>query len=366
MSASLRVGIVGAPRGSSFIRAFRTIRQTEVVALCDVNETTLNRIGDAHEIDRRFTSYDDLLDWGVDIVVIATPMRFHAPQSIAALNAGVHVLSEVTAAMTIGECHQLRDAALASGAHYMMAENYCYMKANVLVRSLAHEGMFGELYFAEGEYVHDVKFLHHDAQGNPTWRYVDQVGKNGCTYGTHSLGPVLQWLQERVVTVSCVGSGIHTDPEHAIDDTVLMNCKTESGALVKIRLDMMSNRPHGMNYYALQGTKGCYEAPRGFGDSHKIWLADRCDKVEWRSLWDFEEEFMPDMWRNPPEEALQAGHGGGDYFEVRDFVDAIVKDEPPPISIWDALDFTLPGLVSEDSIAYGGVPLPVPDLRRGS
>lgn len=364
MNLPLRVGIAGAPRGSSFVRAFTTIAETEVVALCDINEATLNRVGDSLAIANRFTDYAQMLDYGVDIVVVATPMRHHAEQSIEALKRGVHVLSEVTAAMTVTECVQLRDAAVRSSARYMMAENYCYMKSNVLVKSLVERGFFGDIYFAEGEYVHDVKFLHHTADGQPTWRYTDQVGKNGCTYGTHSLGPVLQWFKERVVTVSCVGSGRHTDPEHLIDDTVLMNCKTESGALIKIRLDMMSNRPHAMTYYSLQGTKGCYEAPRGFGDQHKIWLADLQDKIEWRLLWDYEEEFMPDIWRNPPEEALKAGHGGGDYFEVREFVDAILQDREPPVGIWDALNFTLPGIISEDSIAYGGVPLKVPDLRQ--
>lgn len=364
MNLPLRVGIVGAPRGSSFARVFSTFPETQVVALCDINEATLNRIGDSLSIPNRFTDYEKMLDFGVDIVVIATPMHLHAPQSIEALKRGVHVLSEVTAAMSVGECVQLRDAVLRSSARYMMAENYCYMKSNVLVKSLVEHGLFGDIYFAEGEYIHDVKSLHHTPDGKPTWRYYDQVGRNGCTYGTHSLGPVLQWFRERVVTVSCMGSGRHTDPEHLIDDTVLMNCKTESGALIKIRLDMMSNRPHNMAYYSLQGTKGCYEAPRGFGDQHKIWLADLHDRVEWHSLGELEAEFLPDMWRNPPEEALRAGHGGGDYFEVRDFLDAILQEKDPPISIWEALDFTLPGIISEDSIAYGGIPMKVPDLRQ--
>jgi predicted dehydrogenase len=127
---------------------------------------------------------------------------------------------------------------------------------------------------------------------------------------------------------------------------------------------MLSDRPHNLAYYSLQGTKGCYEAPRGFGDNHKIWLADYSDGTEWRSLWDFEEEFMPDIWRNPPEEALRAGHGGGDYFEVRGFVDSIINDTKPPIDVYEALDMTVPGLVSEASINQGGMPLPVPDFRE--
>ena len=70
------------------------------------------------------------------------------------------------------------------------------------------------------------------------------------------------------------------------------------------------------------------------------------------------------MWRNPPEEALRAGHGGGDYFEVREFVDSIIDGTKPPIDVYETLDMTVPGLVSEASINQGGIPLPVPDFRE--
>ena len=364
MSDRLRVGIVGASRGVSFARAFRAFPETDVVAVCDVDPRALHDNAEAHGIENRFAAYEQMLDSDIDVVVVATPMHLHVRHSMAALDRGIHVLSEVTAATTLDECRWLRDAALRSSARYMMAENYCYMKPNVLVGSLVERGLFGEVYFAEGEYVHEIRPLHHGADGSPTWRYYDQVGKNGCTYGTHSLGPVLQWIGERVVTVSCLGTGVHTDPEHVMEDTVLMNCKTESGALVKIRVDMLSNRPAGAHYYSIQGTRGCYEAPRAPGEMHKIWLADLCDGLDWRSLWDFEDEFMPDDWRRPSEEALRAGHGGSDFFVARAFVDAVVRGVDPPIDVWRALDFTVPGLVSEQSIAQGGAPLPVPDFRR--
>jgi predicted dehydrogenase len=363
MDLPLRVGIVGAPRGGGSISALRAVTEVEVAALCDLNPDTLAASADAHGVEGRFTDYEQMLDSGVDMVIVATPMHLHAPQAVAALERGIHVMSEVTAAVSVEQCIELRDAVLASSAKYMMAENYCYRPDNVLVRSLVEHGLFGEIYFGEGEYIHDVKALHHTADGSPTWRYYDQVGKRGCTYGTHSLGPVLQWFGERVVTVSCMGTGARTDPEHPMDDTVLMNCVTESGALIKIRLDMMSNRPHLADYYSLQGTKGCYEAPRGFGAKPKIWLQDHSDGVEWRSLWDLSDEFMPEIWKNPPEEARRAGHGGGDYYTVREFVDAILHDTDPPIDIWDTLNFTLPGLISEQSIVQGGAALPVPDPR---
>ena len=69
------------------------------------------------------------------------------------------------------------------------------------------------------------------------------------------------------------------------------------------------------------------------------------------------------MWRAPTEEAVRAGHGGGDYFEVFDFVNSIVDGTPCPIGIHEAMDMTLPGLLSQESIASDGKWMEVPDSR---
>ncbi len=365
MSSELKVGIVGAPRGSAFARSFQVISETRVTALCDINEDVLGRIADQYGIEERYTDYEKMVQGDLDIVAVTTPMPFHAPQAIMALEEGKHVISEVPAATDLEQCYRLAEAVRASDRKYMMAENYLYTKPNVLIRELAHQGLFGEVYFGEGEYIHELKELNE----RTPWRRKWQTGVNGCTYPTHSLGPLLQWMKDRVATVACFGSGHHyQDPRGDIyenEDTTFMICKLERGGLVNIRLDMLSDRPHNLSYYSLQGTKGCYEAPRGFGDGPKIWLADYSDNPnQWRSLWDFEEEFMPEIWKNPPEEALRAGHGGGDYFEIREFVDAIIHDTKPPVDVFKALDMTVPGLISEMSINRGGVPLPVPDFRN--
>ena len=364
MTSELKVGLVGVPRGSSFIRAFQTIQETTVVAICDLNRELLERVGDENGIEARYSDFEEMVQSDLDIIVVTTPMPLHAPQAVLALEEGKHVISEVSAATDLEQCWQLVTAVRNSEAKYMMAENYIYMKPNVLVYALVQHGLFGEVYFGEGEYIHELK-AHNEVT---KWRRKWQTGRNGCTYPTHSLGPVLQWFDDRVATVSCFGTGHHyQDPRgdnYENEDSTTTICKTTKGGQINIRLDMLSDRPHNLTYYSLQGTKGCYEAPRGFGDNHKIWLADHSDGVAWRSLWDFEEEFMPDIWRNPPEEALRAGHGGGDYFEVRGFVDAIINDTKPPIDVYEALDMTVPGVVSEASINQGGIPLPVPDFRE--
>lgn len=361
MTDKLKVGIVGAHRGSSYFQPLSTITETEITAVCDINQATLENVADRFNVPQRFTNYTDMLD-SVDIVVLATPENLHVPQSIEALEAGKHVISEVTAAVKLEECYDLVRAVRKSPSKYTMAENTCYSKHNVLIRSIVEEGLFGDVYFGEGEYLHNIKSLHHDASGNPTWRYYWQVGINRCNYATHSLGPVLQWFGERVVSVCCLGTGTHTDPEHAMEDTVMMLCKTESGGLIKIRIDMLSNRPAN-SYFSLQGTKGCYESSRGFGGQSKIWLSEFESGEQWKQLSEVEGDFLPERWKNPPAEAANVGDLG-EYFKVRDFIDSIINDTTPPIDVYTAMDFTVPGLVSEESITNGGTPVEVPDFRE--
>ncbi|GIV79700.1 MAG: glycosyl hydrolase family 109 protein 1 [Litorilinea sp.] len=362
----IKVAFAGVRRSSAFFKAFQLHPETQIVALCDINERTLAEAGKATGVTQLYTVYEKMLDEArPDVVVVATPMQYHAPQAIAALQRDIHVLSEVTACVSMDEARWLVQACRQSSAVYMMAENYIYRKPVVLVQAMVEAGLFGEVYYAEGEYLHELSALHHTPEGQPTWRYYWQVGVNGATYPTHSLGPCLQWIQERPARVSCIGTGRWTDPEHAMEDTVLLLCKTASGKLIRVRLDMLSKRPHAMTNYTLQGTKGVFEGARRPGERDWVWISDYCrDPNQWVPLETFEAEFLPEIWRDPPPEALQAGHGGGDYFEVMDFIDAVQGRKAPTIDIHKAMDMTLPGLVSQESIRRGGEWLEVPDSRQ--
>ncbi len=372
MTRPIRFGIIGAAgRGNSFVRALRANPATELRALCDVRAEQLAVSASELDVEHTFTEAEALIQSGtVDAIVVGTPMQFHAPQAILALEQNIHVLSEVTAAVSVEESRDLVRAARRSSATYMMAENYTYTKSNVLVCELARRGLFGETYYGEGGYIHELK------QHNETtpWRRHWQTGVNGCTYPTHSLGPVLQWFNadrrrpDRVVAVCAIGSGHHyLDPRgdrYEMEDSVTMMCRLTSGGLVHIRVDMLSDRPHNMVHYALQGTDGAYESTDGNGAAAKIWLRARHATPTWEPLAALEEEFLPDFWKNPPQEAVNAGHGGGDYWEVQDFVQAILEQGEAPIGIDLAMDMTLPGLLSQQSLAAGSSWVAVPDPRN--
>ena len=221
----LRIGVAGAPRAASFLTGLRAYGdKTTVVAVYDPDPEARAAFA-ANSSVAALDRYDDMLEQ-VDAVIVASPQHHHVPQAVTALERGVHVLSEVPAAVSFEQARQLLAAARCSTATYMMAENYCYTRDNLVVATMARAGVFGELYFGEGQYLHEMKKWHVKPDGQRTWRYYWQVGRAGNTYPTHSIGPLLRWFADRVVAVSCVGSGRHTDREHEIDDTVLVLCRT--------------------------------------------------------------------------------------------------------------------------------------------
>lgn len=362
----MNVGIVGAAgRGAGFVGACRASGFFEIHAVCDTNQAALGECAERLGAREKYSDYGEMIEKSdLGAVIIGTPMNFHIPQALEAIKRGVHVLSEVPAGVSIEECRALVLACKSSKAIYMMAENYTYMLPNVVVREMVKHGLFGEPYYAEGEYLHELKELNEIT----VWRRKWQTGINGVTYCTHSLGPILQWMPgDRVVMVCCAGSGHHyKDPRgnyYENEDSCVMLCKMAKGGLVKIRLDMLSERPHAMTNYSLQGTGGAYESSRGGpGEINKVWIKSR-SRQSWQNLEEYEEEFLPAYWKEATEQAKTAGHGGGDFFEILDFADAVRRKRPCPIGIHEAMDMTLPGLVSQQSIMQKGKWLPVPDSR---
>ena len=220
----LNIAIVGAcSRGASFQAGLAACPEARVHAVCDLDAEGLPAAAAAFTAAEQYTDFQQMLSRSdLDAVVIATPMPLHAAQSTMALQQGLHVLCEVTAAVSVDEAQQLVAAAHASTGIYMLAENCNYFITNVIVTQLVRQGLFGTTYFADGEYLHNVKEL---TERTP-WRRRWQLGIDGITYGTHSLGPILQWLpNDRVASVCCAGSGQHyQDPrgEDYHQDTSVM------------------------------------------------------------------------------------------------------------------------------------------------
>jgi len=365
---TVRFGVIGLRRGASFVRVCRAATGATVTALYDIDADAVGAA--AAEIDARpFSDYEDFLNADIDAVVVASPLPFHAAQAARALRAGKHVLSEVTACLDMEQAQDLLAAARESPAIYMMAENYRYLDEVELLKRLADDGRFGEIYYLEGEYLHDCKDLWFDRDGNLTWRGRGQLG----VYCTHSLGPLLYITGERVETVSCVAvPGGKFIPENKNPTMHLMQMVTDKGTVLRVRVDHVSPRPHQMAYYAVQGTQGSFESWRGHGDASKIWLADEHeasrvsgDGAQWHATTPYAERYIPQRLA-VPEEASFGGHGTSEYWLLRDFLAAIRGEIASPIDVHRAMDYTLPGIVALESAKTNGTPVTVPDTRRNT
>ena len=360
----IRFGVIGLRRGRSFVRICEVVGGATVAALYDIDEEKVEQA--AAELGvLAFTDYNAFLAADIDAVIIASPLPFHARQAVAALAAGKHVLSEVTACHTLDDARALVAAARSGSAVYMMAENYRYLDEIELIKRLHDAGRFGEVYYGEGEYLHDCRGLWRDEAGNLTWRGLGNLG----VYITHSLGPLLYILADRAVSVSALAvPGGKFDPDVSAPTMHLAHLTTTRGATLRVRVDHVSPRPHQMAYYAIQGTAGSYEAWRGHGDASKVWLADEHEPslfhapARWHPLADQAPALIPDRLA-APEEAKRGGHGTSEYWLLRDFLAAANGVTVPPIDIHTALDYTLPGLCAIVSAEQGGAPIAVPDSR---
>jgi predicted dehydrogenase len=363
-----------------------------LAAVCDTDEAVLDRWRDERPDVKTYDRYEDMLGSGeIDAVFIATPPALHARQAVEALQADLHVLSEVYAASTVDECWQLVETVRDSGKVYMMAENYCYTRPNMMVLNMMQCGAMGEPTYAEGAYIHDCRALMFDETGELTWRGRSKTNPlQGNWYPTHSLGPVAQWLSVNRGDRLLDTATFVTRPEGAwrfvadrmgadhplaspgrmaSGDSATTVITTQRGCVIVLRVDTSSPRPHNMTHYALQGTRGSYLSERWHGEAPLVWLEEHSSgrspdgSAQWQPLWELAHEFEHPRWRAEGDVAEAAGHGGGDYFVLADFVDAILEGRDPPIDVYDAVTWSSIVPLSIESVSLGGEPLNVPRFK---
>lgn len=358
--STIKLGVLGAGRGAGLAKHTAYAPSVELAAICDPDEQRLTAAAAATGVPHTYACYEDMLQSDLDAILVASPMPLHVEHSVQALQAGKHVLSEVTAATSMDQCWELLETVRATGRKYMLAENYCWFRPWQIVMGMVNAGLFGELYYGEAEQIQEFKggFPSPDA----TWRAAELAMRRGHQYITHNLGPIYQAFGERVKTVVCMGSGQHHISWARADDTCTVLLETTGGRLIRIRLDFFSDRPNNYTYYGLQGTGAAYEGPRAPGEQHRIYVHGRTEPGTWETL-DQYEEYLPQEWQRYAPEAVGDGYDGGSVLMIEAFGRCILDNTRPPVDVVDALNMTAPGLLSEQSRDAGGQPVEVPEFK---
>ena len=220
MKSKVKLGFIGTGlRGQWMLWLAAKYPEVEIPAICDIDEgmitSALKILKDAGRPEPRIYKKNEedfrtMLDnEHLDGVYIATPREWHHPMAIAAMNNGMHVGTEVPAALTVKECWDLVNVSEKTGKFCMIMENVCYRRDVMAVLNMVRKNMFGELLHCQGGYQHDLRHVKFNDGINPygggvkfgesgysesKWRTQHSVDRNGDLYPTHGLGPVSTML----------------------------------------------------------------------------------------------------------------------------------------------------------------------------
>ncbi len=367
----LRIGIVGGGFGSTF--QWHLDPNCAVEAVCDIRPERLQRLGEVYRCGNAFRDFRDMLRHpGLEAVGVFTPAPLHAWMAVTAMKAGKHVISAVPAAMSEEELVEILDTVKRTGMKYMMAETSYYRPEVITCREWAREGKFGTIFYSEAEYHHEGLLpLMFDERGLPTWRH----GFPPMHYPTHSTGIVIPVTGERLAEVTAIGWGdgheilktnqyrnpfwnttamFKTSGGHASRISVFWHVAaggTERGLFYGDRMSYVMTRPEGSPNTVFEISKGGKTVIDANGYPEGV--VNRTAFVQ------------PDyMERLPRPLRVKSGHGGSHTFLTHEFVSAVLEDRHPAVNIWEAIAYTLPGIVAHQSALRGGETMRVADYGR--
>lgn len=339
-------------------------------------------------------SFDALLASDVDAVAIFTQRWTHGPLVEQALRAGKHVYSAVPMAVSEEEIAAIIKAVRDTGLVYMMGETSYYNPATVYARKQLADGKFGRIFYAEGDYVHDMDLGFYEAyqySGGERWK--ETASYPPMLYPTHAVGGVLGAVPAHAVSVSCVGVKDDRD-DGVFDKDVSMFGNDFSNATALFELNdggvMRTNEMRRVGYpshiresrFRFFGTEASFEQLAKVS----VWqdkqnVHDVSEQMETRPSIPLDDPSLANVApelrdafvsglapvHDPgrlPEEFLGApnGHEGSHHFLVDDFVTAVNNGTLPPVNAWLAARFTLPGIVAHQSALQNGERLPIRDF----
>jgi len=364
----VRVGIVGLGFGAEFIPIYRDHPDAVMAAICQRTEESLERIGDAFGIERRFTSFDDLIaDPEIDAVHINTPIPNHAEQSIAALRAGKHVACTVPMATTLEECRAIVEASRESGKNYMMMETTVFSREFLYVQELVRAGTIGRLQFLRGAHQQEMAGWPGYWEGLPPMHYA-----------THAISPLLALaggaLAEYVV---CLGSGrISTEltakygSPFAVESALVRVRRSDLSA--EITRSLFETAREYVESFSVYGDRSSFEWEQVHGSGPVLFTGEHAEHVE-----------VPDYAHLLPEPIQRyttkgvydeqhahlsfqqgSGHGGSHPHLAHEFIRSIVEQRPSVVDAVTAANWTSVGICAHASAMAGGVRVDLPVLDQ--
>lgn len=331
------------------------------------------------------TDYKEVLNFGVDAVIVCTSWASHVEVALAAMEKGVPVGIEVGGTHNIGDMEKLVAAYERTKTPFMFLENCCYNKDELLATSLTRNGKLGEICYCHGAYCHDLRNEITEVGLKRGHYRLEEYKNHNCeNYPTHELGPIVKLLGitrgnkfTRLTAMASKARGLEeyvNSHEEVAElkgtkwkqgDVVTTMIECENGELITLKLDTSLPRLYDREI-TVSGTKGYYnQTLRAVVIDGDKFNHDKNVIQDSLNSQDDYSEYLPDDWKNITEEQLKTGHGGMDYIMLKHFFRAVKNREDMPIDVYEACAMMCVTALSEQSIASGGKPVTVPDFTNG-
>ncbi len=269
-----RVAMIGAGSIVQYghIPAFGKLANVEVVAVCDVNEERAKAVAAEAGVPGVYTDYEVMLaEVKPDLAVVATPNVFHKPMTMAALNAGCHVLCEKPLVITYADALEMVGRAEELGLVLTVGTHYRWSGAMQAAKRQVDAGFFGEIYA-----VRTVYSRRSGIPGYGSWFTNMDLAGGGSLFdiGVHGLDKALFLMgYPKPLTVTGVtyakfgprgkglgGWGIDTQRPTPgarcdVDDLALAFVRFENGATLQLQAAWASNMPDDQSV-EIYGTEG--------------------------------------------------------------------------------------------------------------
>jgi len=369
----LRVAVVGLGFGRTFARILNDHPDAELLGVADLNEEMVADTARELRLARTASTLDEVLAMrDVDAVAVFTHAPRHAEHSIAALQAGKHVLCAVPAAITLEECEQLIAAVKETGLVYANAETSYWRPPTAQCRHWYREGRFGRIVYMEGEYLHDrghgTRTSSPKEYGGKDWR---EAGFPPFFYITHSTGHVLGATGARLVEVSAYPSPIPDDDLFRADTywkTPFGNAvglfKTHDGIPVRI-MEMRRVAHAGVEKFSIYGQHLSFLSPHrldGWESSYPIIRRGENGLVQPAEPW-----YRRQLYAPLPDALVKyttGGHGGSHPYIIEDWIRSILDRRVPEVNVYEAVAFCAPGIVAHQSCLQDGERLKIPEFGK--
>ncbi|MBT4498839.1 MAG: Gfo/Idh/MocA family oxidoreductase [Gemmatimonadetes bacterium] len=341
MPEHVRVGVIGTSWWADMMHlpSLASHPGAELVAICGRNRERAEEMADKYEITEVFADYQEMIEKGnLQAVVVSAPDDLHYPMTMAALDAGLHVMCEKPLALNVHQAREMTEKAEAAGVKHMVLFTWRWVPYMRYLLKLIEEDQIGRCFHGHFHWM-----VGYGRGGNYGWKWdrhrglgiLGDLGSHLIDIARCCMGEIAKVSANLANFVERPGpDGRPIDPAN---DSALLTLQFANGSQGAIHASAVAHlgSHHPEQQFVLHGEAGTLEVEFCFGGQYTV-RRTRHDEKQAETL-PIPSDILEGLNANSPSlewiGQLFTEQAAGD----RLFIDAILKDRPVSPSFYDGL-----------------------------